>query len=119
MEDAALKKKVMGIQTDSTPVESPKPVEGSAILGIYRHVASPSDYASMEAAFLNGGTGYGDFKKRLLEGVRDYFAPMRAERQRIASDPGEVERILAKGAEKAAAVAAPVMDRLRKAIGLR
>jgi tryptophanyl-tRNA synthetase len=119
MEDTALKKKVMGIQTDSTPVESPKPVEGSAILGIYRHVASPSDYASMEAAFLNGGTGYGDFKKRLLEGVRDYFAPMRAERQRIASDPGEVERILAKGAEKAAAVAAPVMDRLRKAIGLR
>jgi tryptophanyl-tRNA synthetase len=119
MEDAALKKKVMGIQTDSTPVESPKPVEGSSILGIYRHVASPSDYASMEAAFLNGGTGYGDFKKRLLEGVRDYFAPMRAERQRIASDPGEVERILAKGAEKAAAVAAPVMDRLRKAIGLR
>jgi tryptophanyl-tRNA synthetase len=119
MEDSALKKKVMGIQTDSTPVESPKPVEGSAILGIYRHVASPSDYASMEAAFLNGGTGYGDFKKRLLEGVRDYFAPMRAERQRIASDPGEVERILAKGAEKAAAVAAPVMDRLRKAIGLR
>jgi tryptophanyl-tRNA synthetase len=44
---------------------------------------------------------------------------MRAERQRIASDPGEVERILAKGAEKATAIATPVMDRLRKAIGLR
>jgi len=47
------------------------------------------------------------------------FAPMRAERQRIASDPGEVERILAKGAERASAIAAPVMDRLRRAIGLR
>jgi tryptophanyl-tRNA synthetase len=119
MEDSPLKKKVMGIQTDSTPVESPKPLEGSAILGIYRHVASPSDYAAMEEAFRAGGTGYGDFKKRLLEGVRDYFAPMRAERQRIASDPGEVERILANGAEKATAIATPVMDRLRKAIGLR
>jgi len=119
MEDSPLKKKVMGIQTDSTPVESPKPLEGSAILGIYRHVASASDYAAMEEAFRAGGTGYGDFKKRLLEGVRDYFAPMRAERQRIASDPGEVERILAKGAEKATAIATPVMDRLRKAIGLR
>ena len=119
MEDAPLKKKVMGIQTDSTPVESPKPLEGSAILGIYRHVATPSDYAAMEEAFRAGGTGYGDFKKRLLEGVRDYFALMRAERQRIASDPGEVERILAKGAEKATAIATPVMDRLRKAIGLR
>ena len=119
MEDSPLKKKVMGIQTDSTPVESPKPLEGSAILGIYRHVASPSDYAAMEEAFRAGGTGYGDFKKRLLEGVRDYFAPMRAERQRIASDPGEVERIMAKGSEKATAIATTVMDRLRKAIGLR
>ena len=119
MEDSPLKKKVMSIQTDSTPVESPKPLDGSAILGIYRHVVSSSDYTAMEEAFRTGGTGYGDFKKRLLEGVRDYFAPMRAERQRIASDPGEVERILAKGAEKASAIAAPVMDRLRKAIGLR
>jgi tryptophanyl-tRNA synthetase len=119
MEDSPLKKKVMSIQTDSTPVESPKPLAGSAILGIYRHVASSSDYTAMEEAFRTGGTGYGDFKKRLLEGVRDYFAPMRAERQRIASDPGEVERILANGAEKATAIAAPVMDRLRKAIGLR
>jgi tryptophanyl-tRNA synthetase len=119
MEDSALKKKVMGIQTDSTPVESPKPLEGSAILGIYRHVAAPSDYAAMEEAFRAGGTGYGDFKKRLLEGVSDYFAPMRRERQRIASDPGEVERILANGADKANAIATPVMDRLRKAIGLR
>jgi tryptophanyl-tRNA synthetase len=73
----------------------------------------------MEEAFRTGGTGYGDFKKRLLEGVRDYFAPMRAERQRIASDPGEVERILTEGAEKASAIATPVMERLRKAIGLR
>ena len=119
MEDAALKKKIMGIQTDSTPVESPKPTEGSAILGIYRHVASPSDYAAMEEAFRAGGSGYGDFKKRLLEAVRDHFAPMRRERVRIASDPGEVDRILARGAEKASAIATPVMDRLRKAIGLR
>jgi tryptophanyl-tRNA synthetase len=119
MEDAALKKKVMAIQTDSTPVGSPKPIQGSAILGIYRHLASEADYTAMKEAFLAGGTGYGDFKKRLLESVRDYFAPMRSERERIASDPGEIERILAKGAEKASSIAAPVMDRLRKAIGLR
>jgi tryptophanyl-tRNA synthetase len=52
LEEAPLKKKIMGIQTDSTPVEAPKPTEGSAILGIYRHVASPSDYALMEEDFL-------------------------------------------------------------------
>ena len=119
LEEVALKKKIMGIQTDSTPVESPKPLEGSAILGIYRHVASPSDYAAMEADFLAGGTGYGDFKKRLLSAVKDYFAPMKARRDEFASDPAEVDLILTKGGERASAIAAPVMYRLRKAIGLR
>jgi tryptophanyl-tRNA synthetase len=119
LEEGALKKKIMGIQTDSTPVESPKPVEGSAILGIYRHVASPSDYAEMEAEFLSGGKGYGDFKKRLLGAVWEYFAPMRRERERIAADPGEVDRLLGEGAARATAIAAPVMERLRKAIGLK
>lgn len=119
LEPVALKKKIMSIQTDSTPVESPKETEGSAILGLYRHVASPTEYAEMESAFLAGGTGYGDFKKRLLSAIADYFAPMRAERERIARDPAEVDRIMADGASRAAEIAAPVMDRLRKAIGLR
>jgi len=119
LEEGALKKKIMGIQTDSTPVESPKPIEGSSILGIYRHVASPSDYAEMEAEFLSGGKGYGDFKKRLLGAVWEYFAPMRRERERIAADPGEVDRLLGEGAARATAIAAPVMERLRKAIGLK
>jgi len=119
LEEGALKKKIMGIQTDSTPVESPKPIEGSSILGIYRHVASPSDYAEMEAEFLSGGKGYGDFKKRLLGAVWEYFAPMRMERERIAADPGEVDRLLGEGAARATAIAAPVMERLRKAIGLK
>ena len=117
--EAALKKRIMGIQTDSTPVESAKQVEGSAILGIYRHVASAEDYGKMEEDFLAGGIGYGDFKKRLFGAVWDYFAPMRRERERIASDPGEVERILSTASARASAIAHPVMERLRKAIGLR
>jgi len=119
LEEGALKKKIMGIQTDSTPVEEPKAIEGSAILGIYKHVASPADYASMEADFLAGGKGYGDFKKRLFGAVWEHFAPMRKERERFASDPAELDRILENGAERANAIARPVMDRLRKAIGLR
>ena len=119
LEEKTLKKKIMAIQTDSTPVESPKPVEGSAILGIYRHVASPSEYADLEADFKAGGKGYGDFKKRLFDAVWEYFSPMRAERERIAADPGEVDRILRVGAERASRISEPVMDRLRQAIGLR
>lgn len=119
LEEAALKKKIMGIQTDSTPVEAPKSIEGSAILGIYKHVSSPSDYAAMEADFLAGGKGYGDFKKRLFTAVWEYFSPMRERRAQIAADPAELDRILKQGAERANAITYPVMERLRKAIGLR
>ena len=118
LEEAPLKKKIMGIQTDSTPVESPKPIEGSAILGIYRHVASPTDYAAMEADFLAGGKGYGDFKKRLFSAIWEYFAPMREKRKSIAADHAVVDRILHDGAERAEAIAQPVMNRLKKAVGL-
>ena len=119
LEESALKKKIMGIQTDSTPVESPKPLEGSAILGIYKHVASPSEYAEMEADFRAGGKGYGDFKKRLFASVWEYFAPMRERRASIAADPAALDRIMKSGAERASAIAYPVLERLRKSIGLR
>jgi tryptophanyl-tRNA synthetase len=119
LEETALKKKIMGIQTDSTPVEAPKPIEGSAILGIYKHVASNAEYLEMESEFMAGGKGYGDFKKRLFGAVWEYFAPMRERRALIASDRAELDLILNKGAERAAAIAHPVLENLRKAIGLR
>ncbi len=116
--EKSLKKKIMSIPTDSTPVESPKPTENSAILGLYKLVASPSDYAAMEADFQRGGVGYGDFKKRLLGGIWEYFAPLRQRRDEVLSDPGLVDRVLADGAEKARAVADDVMRRVRLAVGL-
>ena len=117
-EPGPLKKKIMGIKTDSTPVEEPKPVEDSSILLLYKLVASQSDYDTMVADFQRGGIGYGEFKKRLLQAVTDYFAPFRARRAEIVADPGYVDRVLAEGAEKARAVARPVLARVRKAVGL-
>jgi tryptophanyl-tRNA synthetase len=118
-EEAALRKKVMGIKTDSTAVDAPKPIENSAILGLYKLVAPPSDYAQMVADFQHGGTGYGDFKKRLLGAILDFFAPMRAQRDALLADPGLVDRVLHDGADKANAVADAVFDRVRRAVGLR
>jgi tryptophanyl-tRNA synthetase len=115
--EAALRKKIMGIKTDSTPVEAPKPVEDSVILALYKLVASEADYSSIEGEFRNGGVGYGDFKKRLFGAVWEYFAPYRARRAELESDPGHVERVLAEGAEKASAVAESVMRRVRAAVG--
>ncbi|MFZ4681640.1 MAG: tryptophan--tRNA ligase [Terrimicrobiaceae bacterium] len=117
-EEATMRKKIMSLKTDSTPVESPKPVEDSTILGLYKLVASPADYAQMEADFRNGGTGYGDLKKRLFAGVWEYFAPMRERRKEILADPGYVEMVLREGREKANRIANGVMDRVRTAVGL-
>ena len=119
LEEKVLRKKIMALQTDSTPVDQPKPVENSAILGLYKHVAAIADYRAMEEAFQQGGIGYGTFKKQLFEAIWEYFAPMRARRAEILQDPGAVDAVLKAGAEKANAVAAPVMERVRKAIGLR
>ncbi len=115
--EAALRKKIMGIKTDSTPVEAPKPLEDSVILALYKLVASESDYSTMEGEFRTGGVGYGDFKKRLFAAVWEYFAPYRARRAELESDPSRVERILAEGAEKANTVAETVMRRVRAAVG--
>ncbi len=112
------KKLIMRIVTDSTPVEDPKPVDGSLILPLFRLFASDDDYAKMVADHKSGGCGYGDFKKRLAEAYWEYFAPMRARRDELIADPGYVEQVLATGAEKARVEATKVIDRVRKAVGL-
>jgi len=118
-EEKPSKKLIMRIVTDSTPVEEPKPTEGSTILALYKLFANSQDYATMVEDHEKGGFGYGDLKKRLAEAYWDYFAPMRARREEIIADPGYVDSVLAKGAERARAEAVKVLDRVRKATGLR
>lgn len=118
-EEKVLKKKVMGLVTDSTPVEAPKPIENSTILALYRLVAPPAAVQQMEQEFMNGGVGYGDFKKRLFGAIWDYFAPQRARRAELERNPDELDRVLADGAARARQVADVVMERAREAVGLR
>jgi tryptophanyl-tRNA synthetase len=117
-EEKPLKKLVMKITTDSTPVEAPKPTEGSTILALYKLFASPADYAMMLADHERGGVGYGDFKKRLADAYWDFFAPMRARRAEIEADPGFVDQVLANGAMRAREEAGKVLERVRRAVGL-
>ena len=118
-DEKTLRKKIMGLITDSTPVEAPKDPEGSTILALYRLVASPEEVAKMEADFRAGGVGYGDFKKRLFGAAWDFFAPMRQRREEILAEKGYVDDVLAHGARQARASASHVMQRVRKAVGLR
>ncbi len=117
-EEKALKKKIMGIVTDSTPVEAPKDPTNSAIVNLYRLFASPEEVQRMEEAFRAGGCGYGEFKKQLFATIWEYFAPMRARRAELDKDPGEVERVLQDGARRAGEVAAQTIARVRAAVGL-
>jgi len=117
-EEKPLKKLIMKITTDSTPVEAPKPTEGSTILALYKLFARPADYAAMVADHENGGVGYGDLKNRLADAYWDFFAPMRVRRAEIEADPGYVDQVLAAGALRAREEAAKVLDRVRRAVGL-
>ncbi len=113
------RKRVMSIVTDSTPVEAPKDPAQSIIVQLYSLFASEGELAEMRNCFKKGGTGYGDFKKQLFEKLWTYFAPMRNRREEILSDPSYVDQVLARGAERANAVADQVMARVRSAVGLR
>ncbi|MHA3771376.1 tryptophan--tRNA ligase [Verrucomicrobiota bacterium sgz303538] len=117
-EEKALRKKIMGIVTDSTPMEVPKDPTNSSIVALYRLFASEADVAQMEADFRAGGIGYGDFKKRLFVAVWEYFAPMRVRRAELEADPEYVNRVLREGAERAGSVAQRTMQRVRTAMGL-
>jgi tryptophanyl-tRNA synthetase len=117
-EEKETRKRIMSIVTDSTPVETPKNPDGSAILQLYSLVASESETAAMKQSFITGGTGYGEFKKQLFARLWEYFAPMRSRRAEIQAEPNYIDEVLARGAERANAVADQVMQRVRRAVGL-
>ena len=116
--DVSVKKKVMGIVTDSQPMEAKKEPEGNSIYELYKLFATPEEVAAMAAAFRAGGYGYGTAKKELLSAYHRLFDPYRERRDMLAKDPASLEDILAEGAKRARASAAPVMEKVRSAVGL-
>jgi len=118
-DEKEMRKRVMSIVTDSSPVEAPKDPAKSTIFKLYSLVASKNEIAAMREKFLKGGTGYGDFKKQLFEKLWEYFAPMRKRREEILADEAYIDGVLEKGATRANEIAEQVMKRVREAVGLR
>ena len=119
MEEKALRKRVMGIVTDSTPLEAPKDPDSSTIVDLYRLFATPEQVEQMKDEHRAGGVGYGHFKQRLFEAIWEHFADKRARRDEILSKPGYVDEVLNEGARRARAVAEPTLERVWTAVGLR
>jgi tryptophanyl-tRNA synthetase len=114
------RKKIMSIVTDSTPVEDPKPREDNALYHLLKIFApDEGERFWVEKAFSEGGVGYGDMKKRLFDYYLATFGEARTRYEELKADPAEVDRILAAGADKARETAAPLMDEVRHAVGMR
>jgi tryptophanyl-tRNA synthetase len=113
-----IKKAVMSVVTDSTPVEDPKDM-GAVVFKLWSLFATPAERAEMKERAAAGGLGYGDVKKDILARLLDYFGPMRERREDYMKRPDDVEDILERSARKARAMAAPVLSRCRDAVGLR
>ncbi|HLX60477.1 MAG TPA: tryptophan--tRNA ligase [Planctomycetota bacterium] len=117
-DEKKLKKVIMSIKTDSTPVEAPKNPDGDNIFALYSLFANDEEKAALAARYRAGGMGYGDAKKLLLEKVATYFAPYRAKRAELLAKPDYVEDVLREGARKARLVARATLNEAKLACGL-
>ena len=117
-EGKALKKAVMGVVTDSTPMESPKDPDTCNVFNLFKLFATSEEQEALAARYRAGGMGYGEAKTQLLQQIDQYFGPFRDKRKQLAADPEQVEAVLKAGAAKARAEAQKTMELVRKATGL-
>jgi tryptophanyl-tRNA synthetase len=116
-EPRALKKRIMGIVTDSTPVENPKDPDSCTVSLLYRLFATPEEREEMNARYRAGGFGYGDAKKALLAKVEEKFSPLRETKRDLLSRPDDLHDVLADGAERARESAGALLEKVREAVG--
>lgn len=116
-DEKVLKKQIMGIQTDSTPMQEPKNPDNCNVFNLYRLLADEWQTKQLREKYLAGGFGYGQAKTALLELVLDKFERPRQLFKHYYTHADQVDEILKKGAEKASQTANEVLERVRKKIG--
>ena len=112
-----LKKRVMSIITDSTPVEEPKDPEKCNVFALYKLFASSDAVSDMADRYRKGGIGYGEVKKELVELIWTFFAPYRERHNELMKDQAAVCKSLSEGAEKARYYAVKTLRKVRKRVG--
>lgn len=115
---AALKKAVMAIKSDSTPLAEPKTPEGAVAYELYRLVASPAEAQEMARKLRAGGYGWGHAKEALSDALETRIAPLRRRYLELRHDEPGLDRVLAEGAERARVIARRTMARVRTAVGI-
>lgn len=115
--DKKLRKQIMSIQTDSTPLEEPKNPDTDTIFALYKLLASETQIATMRANYEGGNYGYGHAKQALYELILEKFATNRERYNHFMENKHEIDNALKIGAEKATLVANEVLKRVRVKIG--
>jgi tryptophanyl-tRNA synthetase len=118
LEEKPLRKQIMQIVTDATPVEEAKNPDNCNLFQIYRLFLDAAGVTELRQRYLTPGLRYGDVKQELFETVRDFFAPFSEKRKDLLADPEGLRKILAEGADKARYVASKTMRKVRKKVGL-
>ena len=117
LEDKALRKQIMGIETDSTPLEAPKNPDTCNVFALYKILGSTEEVATMRANYLAGNYGYGHAKQALFDVITTKFKTEREKYNYYINNLEEVDKLLLEGAAKASAVANGVLKRVREKLG--
>jgi tryptophanyl-tRNA synthetase len=115
--DKQLRKQIMKIQTDSTPMEEPKIADGCNVFELYKLVASDKQINQMRSDYTGGNYGYGHAKQSLFESILEKFSNERERFDYFVNHPDEVERTLLQGADKARITASKTLKRVRQVLG--
>ena len=114
-----LRKQVMSIETDSTPLEDPKNPDTDNVFALYKLLASPEQIEEMRENYLKGGYGYGHAKQALYELILEKYADARVKFNALMEDKATLDAYLENGAFKARTVGQGVLKRVRKQLGLK
>jgi len=118
LEEKALRKQIMRIVTDPTPIEEAKNPDNCNIFQIYRLFLNQQEVEELRQRYLTPGLRYGDVKQELFEITRDFFTPYAEKRKELLADPEGLRKILERGADKARYIANKTLRKVRKKGGL-
>lgn len=115
--EKALRKNVMAIITDSTPIEEPKNPDTCNVFALYKLLASEAETQAMRQNYLGGNYGYGHAKQALFEVILRYFEEPRKSYDFLMANPQEIEKQLQEGEKRASAIASETLNKVRNRLG--
>ena len=117
LSEKQLKKQIMTIQTDSTPLDSPKDYKNCNVHKIFRLIAEKDYTEIVENKYKSGGYGYGHAKMDLFGLILDKYKYQREKYSYLMSNKNEIDKVLSKGASKALDTASAVLKRVKTKLG--